>query len=625
MKKHIITLVIIISPFMVFAQKYSNADKARISAQIDSLIQAYMAKNTLSEIPGLKKQNEKILKEYKKLFAADALIFDDMHPEFDEQIAMDKQAGKTKENPYKLSSKSKNDYFDELSRDFALGLLTNNKRINISYSNFDEGFVKVALERQIEGTNTKGLKLQNNDTLVLTISIKNKIVKISKVEALASNLKVMNDKDADGVTDDKDKCADVFGKITSGGCPEKEIVLAKVTPKQEAVVTKVEAPVVKPKPTPAPEVKPTPKPEAVVAKVEAPVVKPTPTKTVTPTPTPEVTPTPKPEVVIVKAEEKPVVKKVKDSTRVGNFVFAVALGPQFIKNTITMPGNFEQLGGYTSINKGASKMGEIVNPGIKLGFGFNASIAYYFGKKETNKSISIGVASMAYNANYQIQNAKYVFDGVDKSGDHYSRIVTLNQANEKLSYNIINIPVMFKYKGVLSQKWAYELGAGVSYMMVKTTSTYDYNISIEGIYNADYTYSPTDKLNNSTDLLIVNDNINGHMYNPNSPTLLSYLEANGYDFTYKKSVPIATVQVKPRNGVALNVGADLIYKIKPKWAVKFGVAYIYAANLKNKADDKNYKIIDKSDGSDFHSIYDSSAKSKLTAMGLNVGLMIGLK
>jgi hypothetical protein len=336
-------------------------------------------------------------------------------------------------------------------------------------------------------------------------------------------------------------------------------------------------------------------------------------------------PAPKPEPVIVKAEEKPIVKKVKDSVSVGNFVFAVALGPQFIKNIITMPSNFEQMGGYTNMNKAASTMGLMVNPGNQLGFGFNASIAYYFGKKETNKAISIGVASTAYNANYQIQNAKYVFDGVDKSGDHYSRIVTLNQANEKLTFNVINIPLMFKYKGVLSNKWAYEIGAGVSYMMVKTKSTYDYNISIEGIYNADYTYSPTDKLNNSTDLLIVNDNINGHMYNPNSPTLLSYLEANGYDFTYKKSVPIGTVQNKPRNGIALNIGADLIYKIKSKLAIKFGVAYIYAANLKNKADDKNYKIIDKSDGSDFHSIYDSSAKSALSSMGLNVGLLIGLK
>ena len=70
MKKYITLLFILLVPAVLMAQKYSNADKIRISSKIDTLLHNYMQKGVLSEQPNLKRRSEKMFKEYKSLFAS---------------------------------------------------------------------------------------------------------------------------------------------------------------------------------------------------------------------------------------------------------------------------------------------------------------------------------------------------------------------------------------------------------------------------------------------------------------------------------------------------------------------------------------------------------------------------
>lgn len=575
MKNNIILILVMLSPLFAFSQDFSNAEKAIISGKIDTLIQKYLNKSALSEMPGLKKRNEKMFKEFKNLFANDASIYDDMNAIFDPQVAKDYQSGKSKEYPYKLETKSRLDYFDGLVDDFENGFVINNRKLNISYNNFDAGIVKVALERQIEGTSFKGFKLQNNDTLLLTIAVlKDKSVKISKIEPIGSHIKVLNDNDLDGVINEKDDCPDAFGKISLNGCPDKD---------DDGIPDKND---------------------------ECPDIAGPSSNSGCP-----------------------------PSTFSYQFVFSASVGSPYSATTIEMP-SYSQMGGYTQINGRKSTPGEIDKQKFKLGFGINANIAYYMGKNKQsrNKGISIGFSTISYKSDYVINNAKFVFMSTDSHNQQYSRIVTLNAATESVSFNIINVPLLFKFKGRFKEKWAYEYSLGASYMIFNTSSTYTYNISLEGRFNSSFKYNANDNFDNISDLVVTGEGVNSHLGSPNASyntdnvgTLFSSLNesSNEYDFVYNRDVMNnSNADVKStRNGIGLDIGADLFYHIRPKIAIKAGLSGIYvpsALMLINKSDDSSYKIINSSDGSDYHTIFDSSAKSKFSSIGLNIGIIIGI-
>ena len=83
--------------------------------------------------------------------------------------------------------------------------------------------MQVALDRQIEGNSYQGYHLRNDDTLLITVAIyPDKSVKIKTVDKISSHLRIMNDKDLDGVVDGKDECVDAKGPGFLNGCPDKD-------------------------------------------------------------------------------------------------------------------------------------------------------------------------------------------------------------------------------------------------------------------------------------------------------------------------------------------------------------------------------------------------------------------
>ena len=225
MKKIIYLLLVVCIPGIVQAQNYSNADKAVISSRVDSLVQKYLETSRLTDVSVQKKKDSKeytkvfnrVMKEFKSLFALNATIFDDINPSFNEKA-------KGSVTAYELVEKSRLDFFDGLAEEFPSGLVINNKRINISYDKFNEGIITVALERNITGESyTNQYSLINDDTLKITISIQaDKSVKISSISKIGSNLRVVNDMDYDGVIDKLDECKDKTGKISLKGCPDRD-------------------------------------------------------------------------------------------------------------------------------------------------------------------------------------------------------------------------------------------------------------------------------------------------------------------------------------------------------------------------------------------------------------------
>ncbi|MFM7080193.1 MAG: hypothetical protein ACKOYC_10445, partial [Bacteroidota bacterium] len=371
-----------------------------------------MSKSSLTET-GKTKRSDKVTIEFKKLFSADADIFDDILAKFDPQATG---------YPYKLISKSRNDFIDDMIDEFPSGLVINNKKINVSYRDFDQRIVTAALERQISGvTNTMKYMFSNHDTLLITIAIlPDKNVKINKVEPLGSSqVKILNDMDLDGVIDDNDECKKLKGVIALAGCPDSDG-----------------------------------------------------------------------DGIADKNDECPLVFGTQQnggcpaSTFAYSFVFSGGIGYQFNNNSIKAPELNDYA--YSNLDKDRSNTGQIGAPGYKGSITLNGNLGYYFGRKKNNrnKGISLGISLTNYKSIYEIGGSKFEFKSNDGVND-YRRIVTMDMAREEMSFSILNIPLLFRYKEKFSPKAGFELFAGPSFISILTNSTYEAKFDFEGIYQLD--------------------------------------------------------------------------------------------------------------------------------------------
>ncbi|MEP7171050.1 MAG: thrombospondin type 3 repeat-containing protein [Bacteroidota bacterium] len=569
-KRNILSLVILLAPFFLFAQPYSNKEKMLISSRVDSLLTNFMLKSSLTQ-PGTTRLDNKVFEDFKELFSPDAVIFDDINARFDPN---------EKVFPYKLESKKYDDYFIGMGAQFTKGLVVSNSKINISYDDFDKGEVKAALARKITGTVTKGkYEFSNSDTLLIIIAIqKDLTVKIKGIEPIGNrnNLKVVNDKDYDGVINSLDECPNegipLTGKLTVTGCPDSD---GDGVPNYKDHC----------KDSPGP------------------------------------------------AENN----GCPATTFAYTFVFSGSAGLQMNQTYLKMPESPIENPAHPLDEQGKIPgSAKIVNPTFKGGLYFNANIAYYFGKQNNKtKGISLGVSFMNYQADYGLNGIKYVFkesDGVQE----YHRIITIHDnSTENLSFNIINVPLLFKYKARFSGKWAFELGAGASFIYFYSAQAkhdiyydaegaYQYtSLAADNNYRTEYDISKIGTGDQTHDFILQYDIING--YDGNTNILFDKLLPGAdpvYDFGLnKRDHPDKRVSSKDHNGIGADATADLFYHVGPKTAIKLGFTFIYAPSIVTQK--RSYTMIDKTTDP-YTSIYDSNGKSKYTSFGLNFGIIIGI-
>ena len=211
MKKIIVTYIAFMLPVLMWAQGYSNADKAAINGRIDTLLQNYLQKSGLT-LPGVSKRNDKVVADLRAMIKTDAEIFDDINAAYNE-----------KTHQYELKTKSRNTFIEDLVDRFPKGLLITNNNMNISYRDFDKNEIQVALSRTVQGTSSDKFTFYNEDTLLLTIGIlPDQTVKIINISSIGSHLKCMNDKDNDGVIDETDECPEELGVIALNGCADAD-------------------------------------------------------------------------------------------------------------------------------------------------------------------------------------------------------------------------------------------------------------------------------------------------------------------------------------------------------------------------------------------------------------------
>lgn len=566
-----IALILISTAGTVLGQKnYTNEEKLTVARNVDSLLISYMKTSTFTK-GGENKYNELIGSQLMSLFTEDALIFDDVVPNF-------KDDGNG--SPYKLEIKKKKDFFRSAYAELPTGIRIKNRMIRISFDDLDKGNVKVYLNRLLETvTKTGGYWVANNDTLLLSLVVqKNLSVKISGITPIGvSGFRVQNDSDQDGLIDALDECKTQKGLWTLNGCPDKD---------HDGIPDKDD------------------------------------------------------NCPIDSGEAK--FNGCPDGWYSYPLVLSASAGYIMALNRIETPEASSLSRPFNALDSSQSMNGaKITNPGFTGGIAFNAHIAYYFGKKSSNmkKGVSLGISIYSYEADYSMNNAVIHFKDFDGI-DFYRRILTIHEANEKVRFNTVNIPLMFRYRFKPTKKLGMEFSAGASYMLFfnrfsNDKVTYDAEGAYAykggtGVSQFDY-FQVFDPVKNDY-LMLRAEDINPDDFGFNGSAAAAYNLLSGadrrYDFGLNRELSDNGdfAGIETRYGYALNGGLDFTYNIFYKVLFKAGASVIVGRN-NSKVSDKEYTFIttDKETGeATYNSIFDSNKASTYIAFGVNVGIIVGL-
>jgi hypothetical protein len=601
MKKYLLILSIIVSSLqLTIAQtEFSLRDKTEIAEHIDSLLIKYFDLSTITKKVENEKKNTKEtnvrIAQFRNLFDKEATIYDDINPKFS-------FAPKKGEQAYMLEEKNLTDYFNGLIDEFPLGLITVNHKVNISYQNFATGTVEVALDRTISGVSySNKYHISNHDTLKLTLRIKSdKDVKISKVEKIGNsyNLKLLNDKDLDGVINEEDNCPTEKGRMALKGCPDTD---------NDGIIDKDDY-----------------CPDEFGPKEN--------------------------NGCPATTFSYQFVSSVSAGLGFSNTNLSLGnLSETGYKNL--KRGSPED-----------ASQGTITNGKYQFGYNLNGLIGYYFGKTKGNKNkgISLGIMWTNYTADYTLNGVKYYFGEADPynlSDDNpkYEKRITLrDNAKETIQYNYFSFPILFKIKDKFEKipKLAWELGFGPSILYSRATlREVNATVDFEGVYqvdkNGNLDYDPS-HTKSDYDIRLIGSEIESKIKNGNNETpsvdeLFAAYRQNGLDVNRGVSFNDNYVDVASQKiSYALNLTGDLFYHISAKAAVKIGFAFFYGPGFKNKStqanEGSNYMMIVKDESGDnqklfnndngsggaYNSIYNSAIKQSFISFGINTGLIFGL-
>ncbi|MBK8846542.1 MAG: thrombospondin type 3 repeat-containing protein [Bacteroidetes bacterium] len=298
----------------------------------------------------------------------------------------------------------------------------------------------------------------------------------------------------------------------------------------------------------------------------------------------------------------------------------------------SVPMNLPELNnnGYTGMDFNESAQGKIKNAGIVMNPVYGAEFSYYFGKMKKTTGISLGANFTTFEAKYTLtEDIIYTFKANDGVDDYRRRVTLLAESQEEIAYNILNLPVLFKWRKMYTQtkaseyKVSFEFSAGPSYMMFQNISYFDYTANFEGLYQIDtitknkVTYYDYFDNGSTYNILVTSDDIDQQSAIPGSEVVFNQLDDRTYDFAKNKRLKGTNDNLK-RSTIAINAKFDGYYRMAKHTSLKFGIGVVYAPLL---TENKSYKAIDKSTDK-FNSIYNASAKTNYFAYAINVGFVL---
>ncbi|MCB9252529.1 MAG: hypothetical protein H6605_08655 [Flavobacteriales bacterium] len=188
---------------------------------IDSMVYQYIRWSDLkgkNDSFSIEKKNN-----FRKLFMENAKVVDEICPGYYYNDFT---------NPYQLQIKPISAILDKIQENFPGGLTVRYLRADTSMRDINKNIVYIEMEKILEGTTKKGLRIEVHDTMEIEVIYINNLneVRINSTKMLGGVLMLDNDYDKDFVPDNSDKCVNVKALGKPDGCPDQEVVEVKKKP-----------------------------------------------------------------------------------------------------------------------------------------------------------------------------------------------------------------------------------------------------------------------------------------------------------------------------------------------------------------------------------------------------------
>lgn len=119
--------------------------------------------------------------------------------------------------------------------------------------------------------------------------------------------------------------------------------------------------------------------------------------------------------------------------------------------------------------------------------GFHGSVGVNYlltGWEKDIITVSAGVGYSKKSSQFNLNNYSASFDTIDQDGDMYSKEVYGTNIRQVVDFSTVDIPVMFSWKHLLSNKWQVSLSTGVkaSFIFDQKYKTNDGSFEYQGLY-----------------------------------------------------------------------------------------------------------------------------------------------
>jgi hypothetical protein len=259
-------------------------------------------------------------------------------------------------------------------------------------------------------------------------------------------------------------------------------------------------------------------------------------------------------------------------------------------------------------------------------YGGDVQLGYYFGKGK-NFGIGTGIVYFKNQGNMSLDSMHVEYRSMDFNQDTFRQLITTAKPIEEIiNTTTISIPLVVKYRTMLSKKIGFMMDAGIVYNL-KIESTYEADAAfnyeaiykydkINGDYKAVYDYS---SIPNASDWLITVEKYQKDQGDGNEAAYLQSLQNQGYNVGLDEEITKKSGTVNNKTGsIGLLLQPSFCFKLSDVVFINLGAYYMYHGIWGPDANNNKNRITDKI--GDYNSLLNTSIIRRQYYYGINLGL-----
>lgn len=259
-------------------------------------------------------------------------------------------------------------------------------------------------------------------------------------------------------------------------------------------------------------------------------------------------------------------------------------------------------------------------------FGFDAQLGYFF-SPDKKWGLGTGLIYLKSEGEVSIDATHFEYRSTDHNGDVFRQVITsTSPIREELEVTNMSIPLVVKYRTPISEKFGFNVDAGLVYnvrMETSYTGTAAYNY--EAIYRFDNSSGqPVAVYDNSPvpmtdDFLITTENYHGDNPNGDANHYFESFKAQGYNVGLNEEAG-KSGKVEHRNNTTIGVLLQPSFSYKLTEAFSINVGGYYMFQKFRKEDSRIVRMTDKLN--EYNSLLENASRRRQYNTGLTIGLSL---